>query len=129
MNILYINHYAGSIYHGMEFRPYYLSREWIKLGHKVRIVGADFSHLRRVNPDVESDFQVDNVDGIEYQWVKAGSYQGNGAARTVSMVRFVWKLWVNAKRLVDEFKPDLVISSSTYPLDAYAARKIVSAKV
>ena len=30
MNILYINHYAGSMKHGMEFRPYYLSREWIK---------------------------------------------------------------------------------------------------
>ncbi|WP_374498451.1 hypothetical protein [Vogesella indigofera] len=28
MRILYINHYAGSPRHGMEFRPYYLAREW-----------------------------------------------------------------------------------------------------
>ena len=28
MNILLINHYAGSDYHGMEFRPYYMGREW-----------------------------------------------------------------------------------------------------
>ena len=30
MNILYIEHYAGSPEMGMEFRPYYLSKEWIR---------------------------------------------------------------------------------------------------
>ena len=64
MNILYINHYAGSVYLGMEFRPYYLAREWVKTGHKVRIIGADFSHLRTVNPTVEKDFEIENIDGI-----------------------------------------------------------------
>ena len=36
MNILLINHYAGSISHGMEYRPFYMSREWVGLGHRVR---------------------------------------------------------------------------------------------
>ena len=49
MKILLINHYAGSIYHGMEFRPYYLSKEWVKMGHEVVIVAASFSHLRQKN--------------------------------------------------------------------------------
>ena len=52
MNILYIDHYAGSLSMGMEFRPYYLAREWKKLGHTVRIIGADYSHLRKNNPSV-----------------------------------------------------------------------------
>ena len=30
MNILLINHYAGSPQHGMEYRPYYLAREWVR---------------------------------------------------------------------------------------------------
>ena len=47
MNILYIDHYAGSLQMGMEFRPYYFAREWAKMGHRVRIVSASFSHLRR----------------------------------------------------------------------------------
>lgn len=126
MNILYINHYAGSIHHGMEFRPYYLSREWVKSGHKVRIIAADFSHLRKDNPLVETDFAIEEIDEIEYQWLKTGNYNGNGVDRALTMFRFVWKLLLNAKCLADEFKPDLVISSSTYPLDAYAARRIAN---
>ena len=31
MNILLINHYAGSPQYGMEYRPYYLAREWVKM--------------------------------------------------------------------------------------------------
>ena len=51
MNILIINHYAGSPEMGMEFRPYYLAREWQKLGHKVLIVGGTYSHLRKKQPE------------------------------------------------------------------------------
>ena len=32
---------------GMEFRPYYMAREWIRQGHEVDIIAADYSHLRR----------------------------------------------------------------------------------
>lgn len=39
MNILLINHYAGSPELGMEFRPYYMAKEWVKAGHQVLIVG------------------------------------------------------------------------------------------
>jgi len=30
----------------MEYRPYYLAREWTKVGYKVAIIGISFSHLR-----------------------------------------------------------------------------------
>lgn len=125
MNILYIDHYAGGLPFGMEFRPYYLAREWIKNGHKVRVIGGDYSHLRTANPDVKDDFQIDNIDGIEYQWVKSGKYQGNGVKRAISILRFSWKLYSYAQKFAQEFEPDLVISSSTYPLDTYGAQKIV----
>ena len=65
MNILYIDHYAGSLSLGMEFRPYYFAREWQKMGHKVRIVGADFSHLRKNNPLVNKDYEIQKIDGVE----------------------------------------------------------------
>lgn len=124
MNILYIDHYAGTLDMGMEFRPYYFAREWEKMGHNVRIVGASFSHLRKYNPKITKDFEIQNIDGIEFQWIKTGTYAGNGAARAMTMLEFCSKLWTKAKRIAKDFKPDVVIASSTYPLDTYPAQRI-----
>lgn len=124
MNILYIEHYAGSPEMGMEFRPYYLSREWVKMGHNVRIVAGDYSHLRLSNPDVRSDFQEDLIDGINYTWVRTGTYEGNGVARAFTMFRFVGKLILRARWIAKNWKPDVIITSSTYPIDTYAGQKI-----
>ncbi len=124
MNIIYIDHYAGSPDMGMEFRPYYLSQEWIKMGHKISIIAADYSHLRRKNPAVERDFESEIIDGIEYIWIKAGTYKDNGLKRAISMFRFVLKLYLHAKRISNKYKPDVVISSSTYPLDSFAGYRI-----
>ena len=109
---------------GMEFRPYYLAREWEKMGHKVRIVAADFSHLRKNNPKIKRDFEIQQIDGIEYQWIRTRQYDGNGIQRAITMFQFCGKLWLRAKKIAREFNPDVVISSSTYPLDTYPAQKI-----
>lgn len=124
MNILLINHYAGSTEMGMEFRPFYLAREWVKLGHTVTILAGDYSHLRQNNPVIETDFQESEESGIRYIWFKTGEYQGNGIKRALTMARFVGKLLLNAKKISRAVKPDVVIASSTYPLDTYAARAI-----
>lgn len=124
MNILYIDHYAGSLKMGMEFRPFYLGREWQKNGHKVRVIAATFSHLRSCNPAIENDFEIEDVDGIQYQWVKTNEYSGNGISRARTMFSFVSKIRRHASKIVKDFHPDVVISSSTYPLDSYAAKKI-----
>ena len=124
MNILYIDHYAGSPEMGMEFRPYYLSREWVKLGHNVRIVGADFSHLRKKNPVITHNFETQVIDGVEYQWVKTRQYEGNGINRAITMAEFCGRLYVNASRMVREFSPDIIITSSTYPIDTFPGQKL-----
>lgn len=108
----------------MEFRPYYFAKEWIRMGHHVDIIAADYSHLRIKNPEVSVDFQTEEIDGIRYHWVKAGRYEGNGVKRAFSMFRFVGKLWLHAGKIVEEYKPDVVITSSTYPLDTYAGQRI-----
>ncbi|MBE5034732.1 glycosyltransferase family 4 protein [Gallibacter intestinalis] len=124
MNILLINHYAGSPEMGMEFRPYYFAREWVKMGHKVDIIAADYSHLRRKNPEVKEDFQSEVIDGINYHWIITNKYEGNGVQRVKTMAKFVYKLWSKARWIVDEYEPDVVICSSTYPLDTYVGQRI-----
>lgn len=123
MNILYIEHYAGSPTYGMEFRPYYLSREWVKQGNAVTIIGSSFSHLRQRNPEVTRDFQEETIEGIKYVWLKGNAYDGS-FSRIRNILSFVWKLQRNAKRIAKTYHPDLVIASSTYTLDNIPAFKI-----
>ena len=124
MNILLINHYAGSKRHGMEYRPYYMAREWQRMGHRVRIVAASNSHVRSVTPQVEGSLQREDIDGIEYFWIRTPSYQGNGVWRAFNMLTFVSGLYRHGSELTAQFRPDSVIASSTYPLDVYPAHRI-----
>lgn len=123
MNILLINHYVGGGEYGMEYRPYYLAKEWVKMGHTVYLVGATYSHLRLKNPQVSRDLTLESREGINYIWVKTPAYDGS-MKRIINMATFVGKLECYAKKLAKMCSPDLVIASSTYPIDIYPARKI-----
>ena len=120
MNILLINHYAGTPALGMEYRPYYLAREWVRLGHQVTIVAAAYSHYRARQPAVGQE----QVDGISYRWLPTPAYTGNGWARMRNVLSFLSQLWTQTPALVAELRPDVVIASSTYPLDTWVARRI-----
>lgn len=123
--ILLINHYAGSVHHGMEYRPYYLAREWVRAGHRVHIVAASHSHLRREAPAMAGrDRHDEDIDGIHYTWLGTPAYTGNGAGRVRNMLAFVARLWREAPRLARTFAPQAVIASSTYPLDIWPAHRI-----
>lgn len=125
MNILLINHYAGSPRHGMEFRPYYLAREWAKVGHRVRILAGSYSHIRARQPSIaKGSCTVEQIDGVEYYWFRTPFYRGNGLGRVRSMVAFLLALWRRAGSLALGFKPDVVIASSTYPMDIWPAAQI-----
>ena len=120
MNILLVNHYAGSPALGMEYRPYYLAREWVRLGHRVQVLAADFSHVRATRPDAGDA----SVDGIAYRFYATPPYQGNGLGRVKNIWAFLRQVWADTPRLVREFKPDVVIASSTYPMDIWVARRL-----
>jgi glycosyltransferase involved in cell wall biosynthesis len=125
MNILLINHYAGSVRHGMEYRPYYLAREWVRAGHEVTIVAASASHVRTQAPTMGLRTRMEEtIDGIAYVWLATPPYRGNGAARLRNMAAFLWHLHAAGDQLARTVKPDAVIASSTYPLDIWPAARI-----
>ena len=109
----------------MEYRPYYLAREWLRLGHRVRIIASAHSHVRTHNPDLRGQSRVDEViDDIEYTWFNTPVYKGNGTGRVLNIAAFVARLYREGPVLAREFRPDAVIASSTYPLDIWPARRI-----
>jgi len=124
MNIVLINHYAGSPEHGMEYRPFYLAREWVKLGHRVTVVAASRSHLRIQEPPIAGQCTEQDIEGIRYLWLKTPGYRGNGVRRAVNIFAFVGQLYRHQRRIVDGARPDAVIASSTHPLDIGPAAHI-----
>ncbi|MDN5332054.1 MAG: hypothetical protein PWP45_1279 [Tepidanaerobacteraceae bacterium] len=119
--ILLINHYAGAPELGMEYRPYYLAKEWIRLGHKVIIVASSYSHLRIKNADMDKYVKEEEIDGIKYVWLKTIRYKGNGLKRVLNMLNFILRLSQYNEYLVKKYHPNVVIASSTYPLDIFPA--------
>jgi glycosyltransferase involved in cell wall biosynthesis len=124
MNILLVNHYAGSPRHGMEYRPYYLAREWVRAGHCVQIVAASFSHVRSRQPEVGAEPLDEVIAGVAYRWLPTPAYATNGVGRVRNIWAFLSRLWREAPRLAAGFAPDVVVASSTYPMDFWVARRI-----
>lgn len=126
MNILIINHYAGSLTHGMEYRPYYVAHQLITAGHKVSIVGASYSHVRQKQPDFNGYMSHEIIDGIHFYWLRTPSYRGSGLFRIINMLAFIVGLYFKAGYFVKKINPNAVIASSTYPLDIFPAKFIAN---
>ncbi len=125
MKLLYIDHYAGGPAYGMEYRPFYLAREWVRQGHEVTIVAATHAHVRSRQPAARGVFTREVVDGVAHVWCRTPRYHGNGVGRVVNIAVFLrrlrqWRRWL-------DFAPDVVIASSTYPADFGPARAIARA--
>lgn len=111
----------------MEFRPYYLSKEWVKLGHSVHILAASFSHVRANQPAPPRSLSArwhEIIDEINYCWFATPWYSGNGLLRVCNIASFIIGIFCFSNRISHECKPNVVIASSTYPLDIWVARYI-----
>ncbi len=117
MNILLINHYAGSPKLGMEYRPLYMAKSVKALGHKMFVLAADQSHLRHEQPCCGHE----TIDSIEHLWLRTKPYTGNGIGRVVNIFSFLLQAIKSAKHILKWSKPDVIVASSTYPLDNYLA--------
>ena len=123
MDILLINHYAGSLRHGMEYRPFYMGREWTRMGHRVTIAAASCSHVRTVPADVDGAASEETIDGVRYLWLKTPEYAETAhAARSICSPSWAncSVTWTGSLQL----SRGAVIASSTYPLDILPAAAI-----
>jgi glycosyltransferase involved in cell wall biosynthesis len=119
MKILLINQYAGAPSLGMEFRPHWMASEIIARGHQVLIVTANHSHLRsRVLP-----IGPQQIEGVPFRVLRTSAYSINGIKRFMNIISFRYQLYAN-KGILQNWKPDIVIASSTHPLDVRPAAKI-----
>ena len=125
-NIWIINEYAGSPYHGMEFRHYYIGKELVKLHNKVTIISSSYSHLFKNLPKNKKE----NIDGVDYLWLKTFNYgNSHNKKRVLKWFLFSFKVLFLPFKLK---KPDVIIVSPMAPfpiLPAWILSKIYGAKL
>lgn len=130
-NIWIINQYAGSRYHGMNYRSYYIGRELVAMGHQVRLITGAFSHLLSEVPEMNSRFKEEKIDGIDYVWVRTKHYSASKSfGRIIGMFRFIYNLLFLKVNSLE--KPDVIVVSSISPLpilNAYFWAKKYKAKL
>ena len=121
--IWFINEYAGSRYHGMEFRNYYFAKEFVKRGHSVTIISASFSHLFKKLPKVESSYSFEEIDGITYLWIKVPKYsRSTDPKRVLKWFIFTKKLYSLPLNKMD--KPDVIVASPMAPFMVFPAYRL-----
>ncbi len=104
MHIIYIHQYFRTPSEPGGTRSYWISRELIKAGHRVTMIGSG-------KPDQPELLMRKNVDGIEVIYVRNEYTQKFGILqRLKSFTGFMWKA---TRALWKEKKPDLVIATST----------------
>lgn len=114
-----INQYAGSPKHGMTFRSFFLAKEFIK-HHKVTIFSASFSHVMSKPPKVSDTYTQENIDGIDYQWLKVPFYNSSKSlGRVLSMFVFLYRLFFFNDKSIE--RPDVIVVSSISPFPIWKA--------
>ena len=123
-----INQYAGSTDHGMEFRHFYIARELVSQGHTVSIISSSYSHLFSNLPTIKGVYSIENIEGINYCWIKVINYgNASGWKRVLKWFQFAFRLKGAFKLLKKESKPDAIFLSSTSPIGVSPTLKIAKA--
>lgn len=113
MNVWIVNHYAIPPSMGGLVRHYYFSKYLQKNGHTVKIFTSSKIHNTDINMIRDKSlYKEENVDGIEYTFVKSRDYKGNGIQRILNMVELPFQMWKTMKLFYKKEKPDVIYTSS-----------------
>jgi len=130
-SIWIINQYTGGPKYGMNYRSYYLAKEFKKNGAEVAIFAGSYSHLFSTLPKVDGLFTNEKVDEIDFIWVKTPVYKSSKSiGRMWNMLVFMLMLFFFKVKSMK--KPDVIIISSLslFPIiNAYFWAKKFDAKL
>ncbi|HOX12346.1 MAG TPA: glycosyltransferase family 4 protein [Spirochaetia bacterium] len=123
MNIWIVCPYAGSVRHGMNYRPYYFGREFARAGHRVVVVSGSYSHQFVRLPETTGTYTRETLDGMEYVWIKVPRYRSSGdPVRTLGWALFCLRVGGVARLGLP--RPDAIVVSSPVPYPLVPAARL-----
>lgn len=112
--------YSGSPSSGMSFRPYYLAKNFNKLGYDTTVISSLNHHLSSFSG---VDSGLNKIEGVDYYLVPTQKYKGNGLGRIINMLGFGFNLFKRSFRYFAKTKkPDVIIASTAHPFHTLAAK-------
>jgi len=125
MNIWILNHHALTPDMSGGTRHYDFAKELIGRGHSVVIVASSFhySKYKEMRDYKDKQYLVEDMDGVEFVWIKTPPYYGNGIDRVKNMLYYTYKVLKIIPKL-NINKPDVIIGSSVHLFAVYAAYRL-----
>ena len=105
-------------------RHFDFAKELISRGHKVTIFASSYHHSKQSETKEYPDSQQidqEEIDGVDYVWIKTKPYTDNGIKRAINMYEFATIFYKNASTLSQKNRPDIVVGSSLHLFGTLAA--------
>ncbi|MDD3101653.1 MAG: glycosyltransferase family 4 protein [Patescibacteria group bacterium] len=137
MKIWILNHYAVTPDMPSGTRHYDFAKELVKRGHEVTIFASSFhfSLRREIKLTKNEKYLIENIDGINFVWIKTFPYQKNDWQRVINMFSYMCRTYCLGKKITKINKnieqPNIIIGSSVHllaVLSAYWLTKYYKAK-
>lgn len=111
MNIWFVSKYASPPqFAKAPSRLFFLAKEFVKLGHTVRILTSDANHFGNF-PETDKIYNEEEQDGVKIGWLKTKKYTVTASfKRIISWFDFERRLFTLNRKNFE--KPDVVIVSS-----------------
>ena len=127
VKIWILNHYAQPPDMPGGTRHYELGQQLLQHGYAVTVFASSFRHAQRRESQSyssQSSF-VEEVDGLQFVWLRTFAYQRNDWRRLVNMISYLVRSYWWGRRLARAGgpvpKPDIVLGSSVHLLAVLSA--------
>lgn len=124
MTIWFIHHYAVPPSSPGGTRHFSTARWLVRQGHRVRIVASSY-HYQAQQETREyggASIQCEEIEGVEFVWVRTRPYRGNSLGRVLNLLSFAWRALRADLTEGGAAPPAVVMGSSPQPFAALAAR-------
>ena len=120
-----VNHYAISPDLPGGTRHFDFACGLVKKGCKVKIFACDVilgKNKEHAKLEEKESYSVENINGVEFVWVRAATYERNNWRRSWNMLTFSYNCYKIGCKFKD--KPEVIIGSSPHPFAAFAAVRL-----